>query len=98
MTCVEIRRGSIYLSADAYETYFARVGAVAVLADGDDLLILPIRAGGGGMLVKVRNSAGDRVIHAAERLQSLGISFETTATVPAHWDSEASALRARLSA
>jgi len=64
---VSVARGSIYLSRETCETYFAGTAAVALIAREDHVLIVPLIAeSGGGLLLKIRNARGDRVIHSQE--------------------------------
>jgi hypothetical protein len=72
---VRIARGSIYLDRDLCERYLPAVAAVALLARDDKTFMLPLHGPtAGGLLLKVRNARGDRVVHATEFLQSQGIT------------------------
>lgn len=62
---ISFRDGRLYISFAASERYFAGSGSVALLRDGADLLVLPVRhAAAGGYILKMRNSAGDQVVTA----------------------------------
>jgi hypothetical protein len=87
---VTIRRGLLYLEKAIFEEHFAHAG-VALLRDGDDLVVLPI-AGVGGYLVKVRNLAGDRVVDAPDFFREHAIDDRTSTTRDAVWDDARSAL------
>ena len=64
---VDVRRGSVYLRAQDYDTYFAGVAAVILLIRDGTLQILPVRQmAAGGCLLKIRNAAGDRVATAPD--------------------------------
>ena len=64
---VSVARGNIYLERETCDAYFASTVAVALIVRDDDVLIVPLTAeSGGGLLLKVRNARGDRVIHAQE--------------------------------
>lgn len=90
---VDVRKGSIYLSAAVCETYFRGLDAVIVIARDDDLHILPVRhMASGGCLLKVRNAAGDRVASAPDVFHDRGLEFWSQDGVPAAWSSEHSAL------
>ena len=84
---VTVKRGSLYISRAVHDRFFAGVEAVILLRRGDDLLVLPVRhAAGGGYLLKLRNSAGDRVVQAGDFFQAHGIGDETELTLPVIWD------------
>jgi hypothetical protein len=95
---VVLRRGSLRLSREVYDTYFAGLEAVVLLPRDGSLHILPVRhAGGGGYLLKVVNAAGDRAVHAADLLRSLQVDeacIEGTRelTLAARWSSSDAAL------
>jgi hydrogenase maturation protease len=61
---VWLQRGRLHLSSAAYERYLQGCPAVALLVRDADWLLLPLRAGAGGLQVKLRNARGDRVIEA----------------------------------
>ena len=92
---VELRRGSVYLGAEVYARYFEGLTSVVLLRRGDDLLILPVRhAAGGGYLLKLRNSAGDRVVNAIDFFREQGFEDSDRATVAVTWSTEDAALKA----
>jgi hypothetical protein len=91
---VSIRRGSIYLSRELCDAHLPDAGAVALLARDDDVLIVPLaRQSAGGLLLKVRNARGDRVVHAQEVLRARGLpeDFEER-RFTVHWAGELKAL------
>ena len=91
---VVIHRGNIYVDAEIYQRYFSGIESVAVLANEGDIALMPVRnQGGGGLLLKIRNARGDRVIHAREILESAGISEDQEINVTPKWDSDFAALR-----
>ncbi|WP_407186865.1 hypothetical protein [Bradyrhizobium centrosematis] len=62
-----IKDGSLYLSSDVCARFFDGLHAIVLLRRDEDLCILPVRhAAAGGYLLKVRNIAGDRVVHAPD--------------------------------
>ncbi len=68
-TCLPLRlhRDHLYIEATDFAQHLSKVGSVALLREGDDLLILPIvTTEAGGFLVKQVNARGDRAIHAAD--------------------------------
>jgi hypothetical protein len=90
---VTVSRGNIHIPAAVYETYFAGLNAVILLRREADLLILPVRqAAAGGFLLKLRNSAGDRVIPAADFLRDNGIEDSDTCIWTLTWSTEAAGL------
>jgi hypothetical protein len=71
---VSIRRGSIHLPRALCDAHLADVGAVALLARDAAVLIVPLaRRSAGGLLLKVRNARGDKVLHAMEFLRARGL-------------------------
>src|ERR1700735_1938944 len=72
---IRISRGSIYLDRDLYTSCWSGVCAVAAVVREGRVYLLPLRGpAAGGLLLKVRNARGDRVVHADEFLHTLGIS------------------------
>ncbi len=91
---VEIQDGNIYLTAEVYEKYFSGLATVAVLERDGALLILPLQIdSGGGMLLKIKNLRGDRVIHAREFLASLDIDESKKIAANVRWSTEAAGLQ-----
>lgn len=90
---IKIRDSRIYLDADIYERYFRGVESVILLRRDNNLLILPVRhAAAGGYLLKIRNSAGDRVVNATDFLEYHGLKSETEISSPVFWSRENAAL------
>jgi hypothetical protein len=91
---VSIRRGSIHLSRELCDAHLPDVGAVALLARDDAVLIVPLtRQSAGGLLLNVRNARGDRVVHAQEflRARELAEDFEKR-QYPVRWVADLQAL------
>jgi hypothetical protein len=65
--------GRLHLPAATYDAALAGCVAVAVLADDDRWWLLPLKAGAGGLQVKLRSAAGDRVVEVREFLRAQGI-------------------------
>ena len=89
-----VARGNIYLPREIYDACLAGIDAVALLALFDEVLIVPLTAeSGGGLLLKVRNARGDRVIHAQEFFRREGFSetFDER-VVSIQWSPERAAL------
>ncbi len=75
---VTVRRGSVYLTREVYDRYLGGLETCILLRRDDDLLILPVRnAAAGGYLMKLRNSAGDRVVNAADFFREQGIGDDS---------------------
>ncbi len=92
MKQVIIKNGNIYLSHDLCETYFKRIESVALLIRNESVLLLPVQQAGGGLLLKIRNANGDRVIHASEFFMQHKIKTDAEMTLPAIWDADSGAL------
>ena len=72
---IRIARGSIYLDRDLCAAYLPDVSALAAIAREGRAYLLPLRGpAAGGLLLKIRNARGDRVVHAEDFLLTLGIS------------------------
>ncbi len=83
---LRIHRDCLYIDAGAYAVHMANVGNVALLREGEDLLILPIvSAAAGGFLVKQVNARGDRAIHAADFFRLNGIDEAREIRIDALW-------------
>jgi hypothetical protein len=90
-----VRRGSLHLGQAEYARHFDGLQAVVLLRDGPDLLVLPVRhAAAGGYVLKLRNSAGDRVVAAADFFRANGLGDEERRELTARWDEQRAALRA----
>ena len=87
-----VHRGKIYVPAGIYGKYFHGVEAVALLSRDNDIVLMPLHSGG-GLLLKVKNARGDRVIHAREFLSSLDIREDVAFDAEFRWDSELTGLR-----
>lgn len=70
---ISIARGNIYIPAELHEKYLGDAEAVAVIPDDHGILVIPlIQTSAGGMLLKLRNLRGDRVVHAQEFFRTRG--------------------------
>lgn len=64
---VNIARGNIYIPVSTFDTYFKGIEAVALLPHEDGILVFPlIQDSAGGLLLKIKNLQGDRIVHAQE--------------------------------
>lgn len=90
---VTIRRGAIHLPAGLIERYFRGIEGVILLWREERVIIMPVRhLAGGGYLLKQRNSAGDRVVQAADFLLDHGLDNEEGQTLGAAWRSDLAGL------
>ncbi len=90
-----LSRGSLYLSAALYEQYFEGLDAVILLRREGDFYILPVRnTSGGGYLLKLRNSAGDRIIIAPDFFRTHDLDDFHKREIRFVWDKDMAGLRA----
>lgn len=90
---IMIKDGAVYLSSDVYTRFFDRLESVILLRRGDDLCVLPVRqTASGGYLLKVRNRAGDRVVHAPDFFRQNGFPEHSRTEFAAEWSSAHGAL------
>jgi hypothetical protein len=70
---VHLKRGTIHFPRELCDEYFPGISAVALLERDGDVLIVPLAGNSaGGLLLKLRNARGDRVLHAQEFLRGHG--------------------------
>ncbi|MBY0362106.1 MAG: hypothetical protein K2X45_09385 [Phreatobacter sp.] len=94
---LSVRQGSVYLSAEVVEIYFAGVDAVIVLIRDNLLMVMPVhQATAGGCLLKLRNARGDRVASARDVFQDQDLLDLIADELPARWVSSEGALCAEL--
>lgn len=89
---LEIRRGSIQLPAALYDRYFGGRDGALLLTREDDLCVMPVESVAGGLMVKQRNSRGDRSVDASEFLRKMDWPTERAMCCASHWDAELGAL------
>ncbi len=83
---LRIHRDHVYIDAASFAARLGSVANIALLRDGDDLLIMPIfNAAAGGFLVKQVNARGDRAIHAADFFRLNGIDETNDQRFDAIW-------------
>ncbi len=89
-----VSAGNLHLSREACERFLPGVEGVALLNREGRVLVVPLTPeSGGGLLLKVRNARGDRVIHAQEFFRANGFAEEfATRRVTMCWDDSAAAL------
>ncbi|HFD10969.1 MAG TPA: hypothetical protein ENJ32_00660 [Crenotrichaceae bacterium] len=90
---VQIRNGNLYLDAATYQTFFNGIESVILVNRQQKLYIMPVmNPGGGGLLIKIINSKGDRVIHAREFFCDQQVDESLNLMLPAYWNTEMAAL------
>ncbi|MEO1281326.1 MAG: hypothetical protein AAFV69_06285 [Pseudomonadota bacterium] len=90
---VSIKRGSVYIPADVYATYFKGIDAAALLVRDDHLHVLPVHhMAAGGALMKIRNAAGDRIVSAPDLFDNYGLEDWTAEHIEARWSADNAAL------
>jgi len=95
---VDVRAGSVYISADVRNTYFKQIQAVVLLIEDDELIILPVHhMAAGGCLLKMRNSAGDCVASAPDVFRFKNLEHLDVRNLPVRWSADRGALIAALS-
>ena len=91
---IKIARGNIYIPRETHETYLKNIEAVALLPHENGVLLIPlIMDSAGGLLLKVKNLNGDRIVHAQEFFRHNGYleDFEER-SYQVRWESERAAL------
>ncbi len=92
---ITLHRGSLYLGSQTYERYFAGLDAVILLKRDAHLYIMPVRnTAGGGYLLKLKNSAGDRIINAMDFFREHGMDDFEERKFDVFWDQDMAALKA----
>ncbi|HEY9732522.1 MAG TPA: hypothetical protein V6C89_11460 [Drouetiella sp.] len=95
---ISIKNGNLYVDCHLYEKFFAGIETVALLKKEDGFLLMPVfNQASGGRLMKMRNTAGDRVVTATDFLQQFDLVQHDVRGFPASWDSAAAALFVDLS-
>jgi hypothetical protein len=91
---VQVSLGNLYLDRAVCDHYLRGCEAVALIERDGQVLILPLTPqSGGGLLLKIRNARGDRVVHAQEFFRARSL-VETTGlrSYGLWWDAERAAL------
>ncbi len=92
MKQIQFENGSLYLEHDVYNTYFKSVQSVALLRKEKKYLLMPVQQAGSGLLLKIRNARGDRVIHAHEFFQNHGVDINESKMLDVEWNPDYAAL------
>ena len=91
---LRVAGANLYLDHETCARFLPDAQAVALLKRDGQVLIVPLAAGSaGGLLLKVRNARGDRVVHAQEFFRSQGLleDFEQR-SFELRWSDESAAL------
>ena len=91
---VTVARGNIYVPLEVCETYFKGIECVALMPHEEGVMMIPlIQQSAGGLLLKIKNLRGDRVVHAQEFWRQHGyVEDFAERTYPVRWSSERAAL------
>jgi len=92
MNQIRLSNGNLYLDSELYETYFNSIQSVALLERESLFLMMPVQQAGGGLLLKIKNAKGDRMVHAIEFFQQYGLEAEQDKMIDVTWSSELCAL------
>ncbi len=86
------RNGNLYLDSGLYEAYFKSINSVVLLKKESLFLLMPVQQAGGGLLLKIKNAKGDRIVHAIEFFQQHNIKIEEERMLNVEWNSKLAAL------
>ena len=91
---IAIARGNLYIPYETCEKYLKNIEAIALLPHENGILLIPlILDSAGGLLLKVKNLQGDRIIHAQEFFRNNGYLEEFQEKFyEVEWNSERAAL------
>ena len=92
MQQIILKNGNLYLDSELYDTYFNTINAVALLKQESTFLIMPVQQAGGGLLLKIKNAKGDRIVHAVEFFQQYITVTDEAISLDVEWSSEHCAL------
>lgn len=92
MQQIILKNGNLYLNSELYDTYFDTINAVALLKQESIFLIMPVQQAGGGLLLKIKNAKGDRIVHAIEFFQQYITVTDDAISLDVEWSSELCAL------
>ena len=90
---VDIFDGQIFLSGKVYATYFPGLSTVMLLPRAGHFFIMPVQSSAaGGLLIKVINKDGDRLVYAVDIFRNFEIETAEKISCPVVWRSEEAAL------
>lgn len=78
---VQLRQGRLYIARAVHDGVLQACPAVALVARDGQWWLLPLLGGAGGLQVKLRNAAGDRVVEAQEFFRAQGVDDAAPARV-----------------
>lgn len=91
-TC-KLQNGKIYLDHDLYNTYYAGSGSVALIARQGKLILMPVVSQAqGGLLCKIINAKGDRMVDAVDFLRRLELDLPEPISCSVSWNTELAGL------
>lgn len=94
---IRITNGNLYIDKNVYSTYFQNIESVVLLYKPPMVLMMPVQlAGNGGMLLKIRNARGDRVLSIIEFIENSHLNI-LDSTFPVIWSTSDAALTFELS-
>ena len=90
---LRLARGALHLPREVCAHHLGGRETVVLARQGVDLVVLPVHdPAAGGLLLKVRNAAGDRVVDAVELLRAHGLDEGPERLHPFRWDAAGGAL------
>ncbi len=90
---IKLANGNLYLDYAVYDTYFRGIDNVVLLSKHPFIHIMPVyQKGAGGLLLKIRNARGDRVVNAIEFFENNGVDVFEERVFPVVWDNVEAAL------
>jgi len=92
MKQLTFKNGNLYIDSSLYETYFSSINSVVLLKKDALFLLMPVQQAGGGLLLKIKNAKGDRIVHAIEFFQQHGIDTGEEKILDVEWNAELAAL------
>ena len=86
---VRLARGKIYLESPLFEKYFSGHETVALIEREGKFVLLPVFSGAqGGLMIKLINARGDRLVDAVDFFRRFDLDLENSLDCPVVWNSE----------
>ncbi|MBU6450367.1 MAG: hydrogenase maturation protease [Cyanobacteria bacterium REEB67] len=86
---VRLTRGKIYLESPLFEKYFSGHETVALIEREGKFVLLPVFSGAqGGLMIKLINARGDRLVDAVDFFRRFNLDLENSLDCPVAWNSE----------
>jgi hydrogenase maturation protease len=90
---VRLTKGKIYLDSPLFEKYFSGHETVALIERDGKFVLLPVFSGAqGGLMIKLINARGDRVVDAVDFFRRFDLDLEQSLACPVSWNSEMAGL------